>query len=143
MIKLNKRRGELLAHIELFCASMPQQRSRHSGKRNIASLDSQAEIIEHLMPYQSIRITEPVIIDVEYSYKDLSRVLLFDVDNLKKATFDNLQRVGILSDDALVMGSTDYKEVLEHDFTDIKIYKVQGILCSLLDAISKKLFSPR
>lgn len=135
------RRGILICTIDLFCRSYPLQRGRSYAK-TVQNLDNQHEVMERLTPFAGMNIKENVLIEVEYIYNMMDGIVkYYDIDNLLKATFDNLQRQNILANDNQVVGVNAIKIKGTDDHTTIRIYKLRGTICSYLGHIKKKLQS--
>lgn len=132
------RRGHLIIEMNLFCAGRPQRRSKNYSN-TVTDLDNQYEFINSLEPFREMLIDDLVIIDIEYYYRDIKEGMTYDVDNLIKATLDNLQRMKVIVNDRNVVGVSVYKLRAVDDHTVIRIYGMNGYLCSLFAHIKKKL----
>lgn len=53
----------------------------------------------------------------------MPQVVNYDIDNIMKAIFDNLQRAGLIADDKLIIASTIIKTLADEDRTHVRIYK--------------------
>ena len=122
-------KGKLLAEITLFCKGQPLPRGRSFANFVAQPLENQAEMISQLKAHSHLQIDVPVWIDIDCGYKRFfygSTFIRYDVDNIMKGVLDNLQRMFIIKDDYLVIGSSIVKHQATDDTIDIKIYKAKG-----------------
>jgi Holliday junction resolvase RusA-like endonuclease len=133
------RRGNLICEIDLFCCSFPLQRGR-SYSNTVQSLENQHEVIERLTPFAGMNISCEVIIEVEYYYKNIDGIVnYYDIDNLLKATFDNLQRRNVIVNDNQIKGVNSIILKGSENHTTIRIFKIKGVVCSYFGHIKKML----
>lgn len=79
---------------------------------------------------------------VDYIYKDLDGFAKgYDIDNLQKATFDNLQRRHVIENDSQIYGVIAFKIKGPDDHTTIRIYETKGKLRLIIDNLKNKILS--
>lgn len=108
-------RDTLLANIPIFADVKPLNRPRADKFGGIYQpLKNQHELFQALKNFSSLRIDEPVFVDVTINWPRAKRNTTphviarnrGDVDNLAKAINDALVKVKILADDMYIVGQT-------------------------------------
>ena len=109
MIEPVARPSKLICEFVIFCKPQPLGRPRKSrdGKSVYSPTKNQEQARQQLaIAYGGEQINRPIFVELNFFFENakLDFVTRADIDNLAKAQLDNLQMVGILKNDNLVVG---------------------------------------